>query len=265
MGLAVNASRLSFSWVTTATALITAITLFNAAPAAAAASKSAKSAKAAKSNGKVAKSAKPRAAKKAVAKASTAKLKATEAKSRPAPKAAVASRSGGRSKPVASKRVARTSKGKATRVARSLRRSYAVAKARLHRPEVLVAHLDDEILSIAASYLGTPYSFGSSGGGSFDCSGFVRTVYSEIGMDLPHSASAQFTMGERVDPEELQPGDLVFFRTYRRGASHVGIYVGDDYFIHAASKGGEVRFDSLDQSYFRTRYLGARRLRGSES
>lgn len=115
------------------------------------------------------------------------------------------------------------------------------------------------VLDVAAQYLGRPYRFGSSSG-AYDCSGFVRRVFEAVGVDLPRSARDQFARGELVGRDELSAGDLVFFRTYRRGASHVGIYVGDDKFIHAARRGGQIQVDSLSQRYYSSRYLGARRI-----
>jgi len=123
--------------------------------------------------------------------------------------------------------------------------------------------LDDdkryELLNHAVSLLGRPYRFGAAGGRAFDCSGFVQSVFGNVGVDLPHSAREQFDHGDVVRRGELVPGDLVFFRTYRRGASHVGIYMGEDKFIHAASRFG-VRISSLNSDYYSARYLGARRL-----
>ena len=134
---------------------------------------------------------------------------------------------------------------------------------RLPDPDQLVVAQGDgsPVLQSAAEFLGRPYHFGAEGA-SFDCSGFVRTVFAKIGIELPHSAREQFSLGERVGREELEPGDLVFFRTYRHTASHVGIYVGDDKFVHAATRGGQVQVDSLDEAYYARRYLGARRLEG---
>jgi len=128
-------------------------------------------------------------------------------------------------------------------------------------PDQLVVAQGDgsPVLQSAAEFLGRPYRFGSEGK-AFDCSGFVRTVFAKIGIELPHSARDQFSLGERVGRDELEPGDLVFFRTYRHSASHVGIYVGDDKFVHAATRGGQVQVDSLDEAYYARRYLGARRL-----
>lgn len=115
------------------------------------------------------------------------------------------------------------------------------------------------ILSSAATLLGRPYRFGSEGG-AFDCSGFVRTVFAHVGVELPHSAREQFTLGDRVGRDNLEPGDLVFFRTYRHYATHVGIYVGDDMFVHAATRGGQVQVDSLSEAYYVHHYIGARRI-----
>jgi cell wall-associated NlpC family hydrolase len=126
--------------------------------------------------------------------------------------------------------------------------------------EVIIAQGDGSpVLQSAAEFLGRPYRFGSEGK-AFDCSGFVQTVFAKIGIELPRSAREQFSQGERVGRDELEPGDLVFFHTYRRTASHVGIYVGDDKFVHAATRGGQVQVDSLSDAYYARRYLGARRL-----
>lgn len=251
MGLAVSASRLSSSWVFTAIVFTTAISLSQPSLVLAKANKSA--AKPSKSSGK------QKLAKKSAPHAKTAAKSTSKV-------AVSAPRGTGKTSTAAVTRTARAGKCGQSRVAsRSRHRSRVVARAH-PRPSIYIPNVDDdEILAIAARHLGTPYRFGSAGGGSFDCSGFVRNVYSEVGLELPHSASAQFSMGERVGADELAPGDLVFFRTYTRGPSHVGIYVGDGMFIHAASRGGEVRVDGLDESYYRSRYLGARRLRATES
>ena len=115
------------------------------------------------------------------------------------------------------------------------------------------------VLESVARLLGRPYRFGSDDW-AFDCSGLVRHVFAAADIDLPHSAQAQFARGERVDRDDLQPGDLVFFRSYRHHIAHVGIYVGDDKFVHAASRAGRVQVDSLRESYYARHYAGARRL-----
>ncbi len=115
-----------------------------------------------------------------------------------------------------------------------------------------------EVLTAATRLLGRPYRFGARGY-AFDCSGFVAEVFEKVGVELPHSARSQFSIGDRVPRDDLEPADLVFFHTYRRGPSHVGIYIGEDKFIHAASGFG-VKISSLNEDYYSARYLGARRL-----
>lgn len=111
-------------------------------------------------------------------------------------------------------------------------------------------------------YLGIRYRFGgNSAETGFDCSGLVRHVFMEaLGLNLPRTAREMSQVGERVQPSELKPGDLVFFNTMRRTFSHVGIYVGNDQFLHSPSAGGKVRVESMSQDYWRKRFNGARRL-----
>jgi len=94
-----------------------------------------------------------------------------------------------------------------------------------------------------------------------DCSGFVRYVFKEAwGADLPRTSAEISRMGKPVDSKDLQPGDLVFYNTLRRGFSHVGIYLGDNKFIHAPSSGGQVRIESMTVNYWKKRFNGARRV-----
>jgi cell wall-associated NlpC family hydrolase len=119
----------------------------------------------------------------------------------------------------------------------------------------------DKVVSEALKYLGTPYVWaGASPTGGFDCSGLAMYVYGKLGVTLPHYSRYQASYGTAVSKDQLLPGDLVFFSTYRRDASHVGIYVGDDKFVHAATRGGQVQVDSLTEAYYAHRYIGARRL-----
>ena len=95
----------------------------------------------------------------------------------------------------------------------------------------------------------------------FDCAGLVRRVFSTMAVDLPRTAAAQFRQGCIVRRDELQPGDLVFFEnTYKRGISHVGIYIGNGEFVHAASRRRAVTVDRLDSPYFDKRFAGGRRI-----
>lgn len=94
-----------------------------------------------------------------------------------------------------------------------------------------------------------------------DCSGFVQVVFREsIGKLLPRTAREQSEVGNVVDKSDLKPGDLVFFNTMRRAFSHVGIYLGDNRFMHAPRSGAEIRVEDMSQSYWVKRYNGARRV-----
>ncbi|GGD00278.1 C40 family peptidase [Undibacterium terreum] len=94
-----------------------------------------------------------------------------------------------------------------------------------------------------------------------DCSGFVRYVFKDvIGAELPRTSAEISKVGEKVDQKDLQPGDLVFYNTLKRGFSHVGIYLGDNKFIHSPSAGGQVRIESMDIAYWKKRFNGARRI-----
>jgi len=115
------------------------------------------------------------------------------------------------------------------------------------------------IIQTAMRYEGTPYAYGGSGPGGFDCSGFVRFVYAQAGISLPRMADEQFEVGRPVSYSNLRVGDLVFFTTYAAGASHVGVYMGNGQFIHASTSYG-VRVDYLTAGYWGDRYIGARRL-----
>jgi len=114
----------------------------------------------------------------------------------------------------------------------------------------------------ALGFLGVPYRRGGSDAElGFDCSGFVRAIFQQTaGLLLPRSASQQAAATEKIDKNDLKPGDLVFFNTMRRAFSHVGIYVGNGKFIHAPKPGGEVRVEDLGTSYWAKRFDGARRV-----
>ena len=119
-----------------------------------------------------------------------------------------------------------------------------------------------DLLSTALSSLGVRYHRGSSDPlNGFDCSGFVRHVYLQaMGMMLPHNAYSMSLHGRSVGVNDLKPGDLVFFNTLKRQFSHVGIYLGDNRFIHAPSAGKAVQVDTLDDSYWSRHFTGARRI-----
>jgi cell wall-associated NlpC family hydrolase len=110
--------------------------------------------------------------------------------------------------------------------------------------------------------IGINYRFGGTNPDTgLDCSGFVQLVFKEaIGMLLPRTAREQSEVGTVIDRHELKAGDLVFFNTMRHAFSHVGIYLGDNRFMHAPRTGAEVRIEDMRQNYWLQRYNGARRL-----
>ena len=110
---------------------------------------------------------------------------------------------------------------------------------------------------------GTPYKNGGRDPSGFDCSGFVWYVFDQNGVHVPRTVSEQFRAGADVDPSDLRAGDLVFFDTIngsRQSATHVGISIGGDEFVHAPSTTGEVRVERLGSSYWGPRFVGARRM-----
>ena len=119
-----------------------------------------------------------------------------------------------------------------------------------------------EVLISALSLTGIKYTYGGkSPETGFDCSGFVRYVFQQsASMTLPHGAKAISQMGQTVSADQLQPGDLVFFNTLKSAFSHVGIYLGDNKFIHAPSSGGGIQVVNMKDSYWSKRFNGARRI-----
>jgi len=112
----------------------------------------------------------------------------------------------------------------------------------------------------ALSLRGAPYRNGGSDPAGFDCSGFTRYVFAQYGVSLPRDVREQYRWGKSVKPEELAAGDLIFFTTTEPGASHVGIAVGGDEFVHAPSSSGVVRVEHLSSRYWAPRFLGAKRV-----
>ncbi|MCC6444858.1 MAG: C40 family peptidase [Armatimonadetes bacterium] len=118
------------------------------------------------------------------------------------------------------------------------------------------------VVGTAYAYQGMPYRRGGTTSRSgFDCSGFTRYIYRKSGVNLPHSSRSQYGVGRPVSKSGLQKGDLVFFRTTRRGISHVGIYAGNGKFIHASNHSRGVTVDSLGSAYYSKRYVGAKRVK----
>ena len=108
---------------------------------------------------------------------------------------------------------------------------------------------------MATRYLGAPYVWAGAGPAGFDCSGLVMYAFGQVGVAIPHNAAQQFRLGTPVDRDRLVPGDVVFFNQLR----HNGIYLGGGRFVHSTKPGG-VRIARLDDDWFRTRWVGARRL-----
>lgn len=115
------------------------------------------------------------------------------------------------------------------------------------------------VVDRALSLQGTPYVFGGTSQRGFDCSGFTKYVFASAGVSLPRTSYDQFASGSSVSKSDLRSGDLVFFSTYSSGASHVGIYIGGGRFVHASNPSSGVKVSSLSDSFYSSRYLGARR------
>jgi len=137
---------------------------------------------------------------------------------------------------------------------------------RLENVSHQVAGQASELVVNAMGFLGVPYKRGgNSAETGFDCSGFVRAMYEQtVGLLLPRRADQQAAATQVIDKKELQPGDLVFFNTMRRNFSHVGIYVGDNKFIHSPRSGSEIRVEDMGVAYWKRRFNGARRVTSTE-
>jgi len=139
--------------------------------------------------------------------------------------------------------------------------------AQLHQVGQTVSDRTSSLVTAAVGFLGVPYRRGGNTAETgVDCSGLVRTLYDQtMGYVLPRRAEEQAAATEKIDRDELKPGDLVFFNTMRRAFSHVGIYIGDGKFIHAPRTGATVRIEELDGSYWKRRFNGARRVLGMDT
>jgi cell wall-associated NlpC family hydrolase len=133
---------------------------------------------------------------------------------------------------------------------------------RLEQVRNTVADRTSELVVGAMGFLGVPYKRGgNSVETGFDCSGFVKAMYEQtLGLVLPRRANEQAAATQKIERQDLKPGDLVFFNTMRRAFSHVGIYVGDNKFIHSPKPGAEVRVEDMGVSYWAKRFDGARRV-----
>ncbi len=131
-------------------------------------------------------------------------------------------------------------------------------------PDLKSHSFGERSVLFAKKLLDIPYKFGGSSFMGIDCSAYVQKVYGFLNTQLPRTAREQFRVGEAVDKDELSVGDLVFFRTYASFPSHVGIYLGDNLFIHASSKDKKVTINNLNAPYYLKRFIGAKRIAPEE-
>jgi len=117
---------------------------------------------------------------------------------------------------------------------------------------------------VVKTFLGVPYRLGGSTLKGIDCSAFVKKIYEIFNIHLPRTAREQFHIGKKVKKNELEEGDLVFFKTRRPNNAHVGIYIGNNEFVHASNRKIEVKVDNLDAPYFSTHFLQGVRLKELE-
>ena len=129
-------------------------------------------------------------------------------------------------------------------------------------PELAYGGRMNDVALYALSLADTPYRFGgNSSGNGFDCSGFVQHVYlNTLGIKLPRTSAEMSQVGGALDASQLHPGDLVFFNTRQQPFSHVGIYVGEERFVHSPSSGKAIMVADMREKYWRNRYNGARRI-----
>jgi cell wall-associated NlpC family hydrolase len=125
--------------------------------------------------------------------------------------------------------------------------------------------LPPALIATALMFRGTPYRNGGSDPSGFDCSGFVQYVFAQHGRSLPREVQEQFRSGEAIDKSDVRPGDLVFFETVAHGASHVGIALGGNEFVHAPSSRGVVRIERYTLEYWSKRWVGARRVLATQA
>jgi cell wall-associated NlpC family hydrolase len=136
----------------------------------------------------------------------------------------------------------------------------AEVKALSQSDELSNLSVNERLILFAKKMINLPYKFGGNGDFALDCSSFVQKAYSFVGHQLPRSAREQYSVGEVIDKNDLQTGDLLFFRTYASFPSHVGIYIGNNLFIHASSRSRKIQIDNVEAPYYVKRFIGAKRL-----
>lgn len=118
----------------------------------------------------------------------------------------------------------------------------------------------NKVVSLAKSKVGNKYVWGSAGPNTFDCSGFTSWLYKQVGISIPRTSAAQSKYGTLVSKSDLQVGDLIFFNTNGKGVSHVGLYLGNGQMVHAANSKKGVKYDDINSSYYKSRFVNARRV-----
>lgn len=119
---------------------------------------------------------------------------------------------------------------------------------------------NSDVIDVALNQIGTPYRYGGKSPRGFDCSGLVHYAYYQTGRDIPRNTSAQYRYARKINYSNLREGDLVFFHIPRVKNKHVGIYIGNNQFVHAPSSGKKVKISSLDSPYWRKYFLSAARI-----
>lgn len=134
-------------------------------------------------------------------------------------------------------------------------------------PSTLLVHRYDgrAIAEFALGFRGVPYRLGGADPAGFDCSGLVQYVFAQYGVVVPRVVEQQYEIGDKVKDKHIKPGDLLFFSTKGSGATHVGIAVGEDRFVHAPNSRGVVRVEALTSDYWGVHYVGARRVTATDS
>ena len=136
----------------------------------------------------------------------------------------------------------------------------AVAEVHGADPGTIPTELPIGVIETALALLGSPYRNGGSTPDGFDCSGFTQWVFAQHGVALPRESREQYAIGTEIERGDVAAGDLIFFSTVARGPSHVGIALDADRFVHAPNTRGVVRVERVSSTYWRRRYIGARRL-----
>lgn len=118
----------------------------------------------------------------------------------------------------------------------------------------------NELIQVASKYKGIPYRYGGTTTAGFDCSGYTQYVFKQLGLSIPRTSGGQYSTGTAVSKSSLKTGDLVFFNTSGKGVSHVGIYIGNNNFIHSSTSKGVSVASIYDPYYWGSRYIGAKRV-----